>query len=121
MNYFLVKKAIKNSWGKDTAYRDDVDKWSPINSSAGQCAVTALILHNYFGGKIYSGVSDDDIVHFWNIIYGVKIDLTREQFKNTKKFKDVMRWDANELLKTGNVNYRYEILKKRVENYLLRK
>jgi hypothetical protein len=54
--------------GIDTAYKDDVPKWSIDNPAAGQCAVTALIIHDYFGGQIYSGVSQDGV---WFII-GIK-------------------------------------------------
>lgn len=118
MNYFKLKNAIKKSWGKDTAYKDDVEKWSPKNSSAGQCAVTALIIYDYFGGRIFSGISQDGVVHYWNKIYGLKIDMTRSQFKGTKTFSNITKWNAEDLIQTGNVQDRYEILRSRVEVYL---
>lgn len=113
-----LKNAIKKSWGIDTAYKDDVPKWSNDNPAAGQCAVTALIIHSYFGGQIYSGVSQDKVVHYWNKIHGFKIDLTRKQFKETKTFSDITEWNAEKLMETGNVKDRYEILRSRVERYL---
>ena len=97
---------------------DDIPKWSADNPSAGQCAVTALIIHDYLGGQIYSGVSQDGVVHYWNKIHCLKSDLTRSQFKDTKIFSNITKWNAEDLLQTGNVRERYEILRSRVEMYL---
>lgn len=116
--FLKLQKAIKKSWGIDTAYKDDIPKWSTDNPSAGQCAVTALIIHDYFGGQIYSGVSHDGVVHYWNKVHGIKIDLTRNQFKETKIFSNIIQWKAEDLIKTGNVRERYEILRSRIEMYL---
>ncbi|NLK72008.1 MAG: hypothetical protein GX285_03185 [Clostridiales bacterium] len=116
--FLKLKKAIQKSWGVDTAYKDDIPKWSTNNPAAGQCAVTALVIHDFFGGQIYSGVSQDGVVHYWNKVHGIKIDLTRSQFKETKKFSNIIEWNASDLLKTGNVKERYEILRNRVEMYL---
>jgi hypothetical protein len=111
--FLKLQKAIKKSWGIDTAYKDDIPKWSTNNSAAGQCAVTALVIYDYFGGQIYSGISQDGIVHYWNKIHGVKIDLTRNQFRDTKTFSNITKWQAEDLLQTGNVRERYEILRNR--------
>jgi hypothetical protein len=116
--YLRLRNATRKSWGIDTAYKDDIPKWSTDNPAVGQCAVTALIIHDYFGGQIYSGVSQDGVVHYWNKIYGLKIDLTRSQFRDTKIFTNITKWVAEDLLQTGNVRERYEILKSRIEIYL---
>ncbi|MBW8381954.1 MAG: hypothetical protein K0M69_05465 [Youngiibacter sp.] len=116
--FLKLKKAIKRSWGIDTAYKDDVPKWSADNPAVGQCAVTALIIHEYFGGQIYSGESQDGVVHYWNKVHGFKIDLTRSQFKETKIFSNIIIWKPEDLLQTGNVRERYEILRSRIEMYL---
>lgn len=121
MNFFKLTNAIKMSWGKDTAYREDAEKWSSDNPSIGQCAVTALIINDFYGGKIYSGISKDGITHFWNKIYGIKIDLTKNQFKDTKKFTDQKQWEKDELMNSGNVQERYKLLKRRVDSYLAQK
>ena len=115
--FLKLRKAIKRSWGIDTAYKDDISKWSTDNPSAGQCAVTALIIYYYLGGQIYSGISQDGVVHYWNRIHGLKIDLTGSQFKETKIFTNITKWKAEDLLQTGNVRERYDILKSRVEIY----
>lgn len=113
--FLKLQEAIRKSWGIDTAYKDDIPKWSTDNPAVGQCAVTALIIHDFFGGQIYSGMSQDGIVHYWNKIHGLKIDLTRDQFRDTKNFMNITKWESEDLLKTGNVKERYDILRNRVK------
>ena len=48
--FLKLQKAVKKSWGVDTAYRDDIPKWLINNPAAGQCAVTALIIDDFFRG-----------------------------------------------------------------------
>lgn len=106
-------KAIEKSWGKDTAYRKDAPYWTPENPSRGQCAITALLVNEYYGGKIYSGVSDNGIYHYWNVINGEKIDLTEKQFEEKLVFNNIQEWDRESLFNTGDVLARYTILKER--------
>lgn len=118
MNFYKFKKALAQSWGKDTSYHKDAPNWTPENPALGQCAISALLFNEYFGGKIYSGVSDTGIVHYWNKIYGIKVDLTKQQFPRGLKFKNIICWDRNELIATGNVDKRYNLLRQRMlENY----
>lgn len=112
--YKRFKIALSNSWGKDTAYRKDAEHWTKENPALGQCAVTALLFNELFGGKIYSGISENGIVHYWNRKAGIKIDLTKQQFSEKLHFKNVKRWNREDLLATGNVAIRYAILRDRV-------
>lgn len=114
MNYHKFKKAIAQSWCQDTAYHKDAPNWTPNNPALGQCAVTALLFNEFFGGTIYSGISDTGIMHFWNTKYGFKIDLTKQQFSGKIKFTNITQWDRRDLLQTGDVAVRYELLKKKV-------
>lgn len=106
--------ALNVSWGKDTAYRKDVDNWSENNPALGQCAITALLFNELYGGKIYSGVSDTGVVHYWNRRFGIKYDFTKQQFKEKLHFRKITKWSRDEILATGNVLERYELLKSRV-------
>lgn len=113
MNFFKFKKALSKAWGQDTAYHKDAPFWTPTNPALGQCAITALLINEFFGGKIYSGISSKGIVHYWNRICGIKIDLTKQQFKSKLKFSNVKHWERDELLLTGNVAERYNLLRER--------
>lgn len=107
-------EALNASWGKDTAYRKDADNWTKDNPAIGQCAITSLLFNELYGGTIYSGETDDGIVHYWNRRFGIKRDFTKQQFSNKLYFHNIKKWDRDELLKTGNVAKRYEILRDRV-------
>lgn len=117
MNYFKFKHNLPKAWCKETAYKKDAGNWSVDNPALGQCAVTALLFNEFFGGDIYSGVSEDGIMHFWNKWLGIKVDLTKQQFSEKKVFSQIQRWDRDELLLTGDVEVRYILLKQRfIEN-----
>ena len=107
-------EALNASWSKDTAYRKDADNWTPQNPALGQCAITALLFNELYGGKIYSGESDTGIVHYWIRKFGKKYDFTKQQFNEDIHFKKIRKWNREELLATGNVAERYGILRNRV-------
>ncbi len=63
--------------------------WSPSNPAVGQCAVTALVVQDLFGGELLRG----NIVggtHYWNLLSnGREVDLTVEQFDADPVISDV--------------------------------
>jgi hypothetical protein len=70
--------ALEHSWEADTCAEYERDKWSSCLPAFGQCAVTALVVQDFVGGKM---VKDPDNDHYWNVLEnGTEIDLTREQF-----------------------------------------
>jgi hypothetical protein len=78
-----IEEAIRASWGPDTV--DPDDGWNPANPARGQCDVTALVVHDIFGGDLLSaGVfrgGERVEGHMWNRLPGgLELDLTREQF-----------------------------------------
>ncbi len=54
--------------------------WTPEHPSTGQCHVTALILQRKYGGAIMRALKADTKPHYWNVIDGITIDATRDQF-----------------------------------------
>lgn len=77
--------ALRESWGPDTCAPEDVPDWTPDNPARGQCATTALVIHDFFGGSLVTGevVVDGERVdfHWWNRLPdGEQVDLTLEQF-----------------------------------------
>ncbi|WP_243787729.1 hypothetical protein [Saccharopolyspora gloriosae] len=80
-----VERAVRAAWGADTCAPEDLPQWSTSNPARGQCGVTALVLHDLFGGHLMRGEVrvDDEWVdyHWWNLLgEDVEVDLTREQF-----------------------------------------
>jgi hypothetical protein len=79
--------ALRASWAADTCSPDDVARapWRPENPSWGHCDITALVVHDLFGGSLVVGEVHHDArragYHWWNLLAsGIELDLTREQF-----------------------------------------
>ena len=69
----ILITALQKSWNKDTSYyKDYCEKCS--NPAYGQCAVTALVAQDYFGGQII-GCFVEGKRHYFNQIDGQDIDL----------------------------------------------
>ena len=108
---------FKRAWSEDTAHPSYKGKWGKDNPTAGQCAVTALVLNDLYGWDIY-----DVIVgrarHFFNKTdSGEIIDITAEQFGNTKiPYGTARTRDRNDLLKSPDVKQRYKLLLNNLDN-----
>ena len=82
-----VEAAIRASWTLDSCDPTDAPEWTPDNPSRGQCAVTALVVHDLLGGQLLEAeVRNADGspqgFHYWNRLAGVDVDLTRSQFRD---------------------------------------
>ena len=79
----LIESAFQKSWSKETCYPKLQKKWSPQNPALGQCAISALIIQDYFGGDL---LYCKHLKHFWNKLpNGQEIDLTKSQFPDNTK------------------------------------
>ncbi len=85
-----LKQLLKQSWDRDTCSPSLRDKWSEDNPSLGQCAITSLIVNDFFGGKIMRCMASTGS-HYYNLIDDKIIDLTSEQFGDEK-----LNYDAGE-------------------------
>ena len=119
-----LEMALTDAYSKDTS--SDSTNWSPENPAMGQCAVTALIVNDYFNGKIVwaNALLPDgkNISHYFNNIDGIEIDLTRKQFPKgtiihsgvdkTKGFQTTRDY----ILSYQSTKERYELLKQLIRN-----
>ena len=71
---------LRQAWKADTAYRSCQSEWVSNDPSYGQCAITAMLVHDMFGGTIHRIRVDGGGTHYFNKINGQYVDLTREQF-----------------------------------------
>ena len=74
---------LLKSWGKESAYpsaQEDSVYCLANDPTYGQCAVTAMLVNKFFGGEIRKLWVSGGGTHYFNIINGKIIDLTREQF-----------------------------------------
>ncbi len=90
--------------------------WSRENKTLGQCSITAFLVQDIFGGKVYGIPREGGTFHCYNVVGDRVFDLTSEQFgdevldytDNPEQFREVHF--AKEEKK-----HRYELLKKRLE------
>jgi hypothetical protein len=80
-----LEAAIRASWSLETCDPTDIAEWTPSNPARGQCAVTALVIHDVFGGELLEAEvhlpnGSRQGFHYWNRIADVEVDLTRGQF-----------------------------------------
>ena len=71
---------LRQSWKAETAYRSCQGEWVPTDPSYGQCAITAMLVYDMFGGSIHRIRVEGGETHYFNKIDGYYVDLTREQF-----------------------------------------
>ena len=117
MNIKLIYEALKKSWSKETSYPSTQKDWSDKNPAFGQCAVTVLVVQDYFGGELLYCKHHN---HYWNRLPNRReIDLTRSQFENkvtpcadTIASREYIL--ESESAKKAITSERYILLKKRV-------
>lgn len=113
---FRAQAALARAWSAETAYKGD---WSAENPARNQCAVTALVVQDHFGGAIVRGAymtpSGEKGTHYWNRIAGVDLDFTANQFPAGTQVECLTRdYPRESLLSNPNTAARYAILRDRV-------
>ena len=74
---------LSGLWCADTCAPRMRGGWSPENRTLGQCSVTAFLLQDIYGGKVYGIPLEDGGFHCFNVADGCLFDLTSEQFGDT--------------------------------------
>ena len=127
----ILQEAIRSSWQRETS--SDPEQWSCHNPAWGQCAVTALVLQDYFGGQIVWAEAvlpgGERISHYFNQGESVDevFDWTLQQFPAGTNIP-VGRAKAKEypttrdyVLSYASTRLRYSLLKAEVECKLSRR
>lgn len=103
---------FQDAWCEFTAHSSVRDKWSRGCRGVGQCAVTALVINDFFGGKIMRVELADGGSHYFNNVDGRDLDFTIDQsdcVPMEMKFPAETRSRA-ELLSTYDTAIRYGVL-----------
>jgi len=79
---FSLRAALASAWSLKTARQ-----WTFDNPAAGQCNVTAVVVHDLFGGDILR-TKLPGVDHYYNRIDGVVVDLTDGQFSEPIDYDD---------------------------------
>lgn len=122
MDLKQLQTALQKSWSHETAYGGI---WSKANPALGQCAISSLIVQDYFGGKIERFfINDTRETHYANNIHGAQIDTTISQFDNGIKLTlaQVELADGEtmraRMLANADTLRRYDLLRQKVEENL---
>lgn len=105
-----LKEILLKIYDKSTVYYKWKSKWTKENPTYGQCVPTALLVQYYFGGDIYKHNIE---FHYYNVIDGEVIDLTKDQFKYDLDYSQGKK--KQPILSQSETNERFEILKSKVE------
>lgn len=113
-------EALMKCWTRETCTERLRHKWSENNKTAGQCAVTAFLVQDIFGGEIYEMKTARGL-HCYNVIDGVAIDLACEQFgenaKNLVYENNPIQPPRDERMSQPGKKERYELLKQNLERW----
>lgn len=118
MNIENIKKLLLECYSKDLCYPKVRDYWNENNKCFGMCAITSLIINDYFGGDICK-IYVDEISHYFNLINNEIVDLTASQFNHEIEYKDYQIVDR-ECVLTEDTKKRYNTLKERLTKKLLK-
>ena len=72
--------ALLEIWSAETCAPRLREKWTPENPTLGQCSVTAFLVQDIFGGKVYGIPRAGGNFHCYNGVGDCVFDLTSEQF-----------------------------------------
>ena len=112
---------LRKAWCKETAYPSCQAEWVEGDPTYGQCAVTAMLVYDLFGGSIHRIRVDGGGTHYFNKIAGHYIDLTVEQFD---LYNIPVQYEPNEEMdraycgKNADTARRYRLLVERVASVL---
>jgi len=108
-------------WQADTCAPRLRDGWSEDNRTLGQCSITAFLVQDIFGGRVYGILRPGGNYHCYNVVDGHVFDLTSEQFggevlsyqDNPEQFRELHFAKEEKRL-------RYELLKARLRDAVRR-
>ncbi|PSH63815.1 hypothetical protein CU102_22605 [Phyllobacterium brassicacearum] len=93
-------QALKTAWSLESS-----SSWSPENPAKGQCSVTSLVMQDLFGGSILKTKTSGG-THFYNVIDGVKWDMTVSQLDRPIPFEDSPATREEAMADTSEPQYR---------------
>jgi nucleoside 2-deoxyribosyltransferase len=109
-------RVLKRAWDATTSASPG--EWSPENPALGQCAVTALVVQDRFGGDLLR-TTVGGVSHYFNRLpSGQCVDLTFQQFAHGSEYGEVVERDRDYVLGFEATRRRYNVLRKRVSHDL---
>ncbi len=76
----MLYDILSEIWCKKSCAPRMRDNWAKENKTLGQCSITAFLVQDIFGGKVYGIPLEEGSFHCYNVVDGHTFDLTSEQF-----------------------------------------
>ena len=93
-------------------------KWSKENVTLGQCSITAFLVQDIFGGKVYGVLRPGGNYHCFNVIGDAVFDLTSEQFGDEKlDYSNAAEQLREKHFSITEKRERYEYLRAQLKKY----
>ncbi|WP_338652104.1 hypothetical protein [Lysinibacillus sp. Y5S-8] len=96
-----ILNALRKSWLSQSS-----SKWSLDNPAKGQCGVTSLVVQDILGGEIRKTFLKEGW-HFYNVINGIRMDFTEEQFSYIIDYQDIDSNRNEAFHDTNDAQYSY--------------
>ena len=106
---------LSEIWCAETCAPRMRSDWSPENKTLGQCSITAFLLQDLYGGKVFGVPLGDGNYHCFNVVGDCVFDLTSEQFGEKKlNYTDCPEQFRETHFAKEEKRQRYELLKARL-------
>ena len=106
---------LSEIWCADTCAPRMRSDWLPENKTLGQCSITAFLLQDLYGGKVFGVPLGDGNYHCFNVVGGCVFDLTSEQFGDVRlNYADCPEQFRETHFAKEEKRQRYEVLKARL-------
>lgn len=106
---------LSEIWSADTCAPRMRDEWSPENKTRGQCSITAFLMQDLYGGKVFGVPLKDGNFHCFNAVGDCVFDLTSEQFGNVKlDYNNCPEQSRDTHFAKDEKRQRYELLKEQL-------
>ena len=105
---------LSRVWCRETCAARMRDEWSEDNKTWGQCTITAFLLQDIYGGRVYGVPLPDGNYHCFNEVGGCVFDLTSEQFPAPLDYRNCPEQLRETHLGKIEKRLRYEELKRRL-------
>ena len=103
---------LSDVWRAGTCAPRMRDRWTPDNKTLGQCSITAFLMQDIYGGKVYGVPLGDGNYHCFNVVGDCVFDLTSEQFGDTVlDYSDCPEQLREEHFKKAEKRQRYDYLR----------
>ena len=111
--------SLMSVWCRETCASRMRKDWTEDNKTLGQCSITAFLVQDIFGGKVYGIPLENGNVHCYNDVDGHIFDLTSEQFGDkVLDYTDNPEQRREDHFLKDDKKERYDLLRSRLKHVL---